>query len=95
MPAYIIGEFEILDVAQAGVYGEKADPLLEKHGGRRLVASGHVRHLEGREPTRELAVLEFPSRAHAEAFWDDPEYQKVRELRREAVDIQLSVFDGL
>ena len=39
-------------------------------------------------------VLEFPSRAQAEAFWDDPDHQAAMRLRDGALKLQLELIEG-
>jgi uncharacterized protein (DUF1330 family) len=41
-----------------------------------------------------MVVIEFPSRAAAEAFYSDPAYEPVRAIRWAAAESELILVDG-
>jgi uncharacterized protein (DUF1330 family) len=70
MPAYIVADVEVQDVAKFEEYRARVPASLAPYGGRFIVRGGHVETLEGTwSPTR-LVILEFPSAAQAKAWWD-------------------------
>ena len=94
MKAYIIGDITVEDLERYKTYVAKAPGFVAKHEGTYLVRGGEVTALEGGwNPTR-MVVLEFPSREHALAFANDPEYREVAVDRQEATDSKLIIVEG-
>ena len=57
-------------------------PLVEKHGGRYLARTQNHERLEGTSENPGLiAILEWPSKAAAQAFYRDPAYQPSLQAR--------------
>ena len=51
-------------------------PLLQKHGGRYLARTQSHEQLEGSDPSPDvIAIVEWPSKAAADAFYAEPAYQ--------------------
>jgi uncharacterized protein (DUF1330 family) len=40
------------------------------------------------------SILQFPSLDAAEAFWNDPEYQRVAPIRRSGSDSHVIIIEG-
>ena len=57
-------------------------PLIEKHGGRVIVAADTAAVKEGTYPPGRIAIAEFPSMDAAEAFYTDPDYQPLIKVRQ-------------
>jgi uncharacterized protein (DUF1330 family) len=95
MSAYIIGRITVLDPDRYPDYTDETPALIAKHGGRFVVRGGAASTLEGPEETRRIVVIEFPSRAAAEAFYNDPDYGPVRAIRWEAAESELILVDGV
>ena len=94
MSAYIIGDITVQDLERYKKYVEQAPHFVAKHEGKYLVRGGAMQVLEGDwNPTR-LVVLEFPSREHALAFAQDPEYQAIAVVRQEATASKLLIVEG-
>lgn len=83
MPTYMIGHFDIVDEAAYEDYARKAGPLVSRHRGTIIVGDKDVRPLEGPKPGM-ILVISFPGEADAMAFYDDPDYQRVRPIRLDA-----------
>jgi uncharacterized protein (DUF1330 family) len=83
MPAYVIGRLQIHDPSWVSEYVAKNEIILRKHGGRYLVRTGKIDSIEGDTPLPSaVVVLEFPSREQAEAWYRDPEYAPLIEMRQ-------------
>jgi uncharacterized protein (DUF1330 family) len=82
MPAYIFSTMTIHDPATYKRYTDVTPPLVKRHGGKFLTRGDPVTTAEGEEFTDRLVLIEFPDRAHAEAFYNDPEYQAAAKHRR-------------
>ena len=81
MSAYYIANYRVLNPAVFfNEYIPQVMPLVAKQGGETLVADANVQAVEG-EALPFLVVLQFPSRAAAEAWYNDPAYQPVKAIR--------------
>ncbi len=95
MSAYLIVRITVTDPARYPDYTAKTPALIAKHGGRFVVRGGATTTLEGPEEARRIVVIEFPDRAAAQAFYDDPAYEDVRAIRWEAADSEMILVDGV
>ena len=96
MPAYAIGRIRSKDWSWLKEYGPITAALIEKHGGRYLSRAGELQKLEGEEELPDAyVVLEFPSMEQARAWYADPEYAPMIELRRAHSEIEFVLLDGL
>ena len=94
MKAYIVGDITVSDLERYKQYVARAPHFVAKHQGTYLVRGGDVTVMEGDwNPTR-MVVLEFPSKEHALAFAQDPEYQAVAVDRHEATTSRLIIVEG-
>ena len=96
MAAYAIGRLQMRDPSWLAEYGPKTQALVEKHGGTYLVRGGAMEQLEGGgELPSVMVVLEFPSMAQAKAWYSDPEYAPLIELRQAGSDLDFILVEGL
>jgi len=95
-PAYLISMAEIRDRSKLRPYAEIAMPLVRAAGGRFISAGGRkdIELLEGAFGNLTVTVLQFPSMAALEKFYDDPAYQRVIPLRQSAGDYVVLAIDG-
>ena len=68
---------------------------LEPYGAKFLVRGGTFTTLEGEMPYERIAVLEFPSRDAAEAWYHSEAYQAVLPIRLAASRCQFIMVDEL
>lgn len=95
MPAYLIVKTTIHDSEKIKKYLEGAPPIIAKYGGRYIVRGGPLEVLEGSPDDRRTVIVEFESMEKAKAFFQDPEYRKVREFRLGGVaDYDVLLVDG-
>ena len=94
MPAYLIADIELHDPERYKDYVAHVPALIEKHGGTYRVRGGDTRVLEGDWSPSRLIVLEFPDRASALAFYDDPDYAQYKRLRRAVSTSSLILVEG-
>lgn len=80
---YLIGNFTVTDPELMAQYSQEAGPLAESYGGEVVVAVSDLATVEGQAQST-LIVIRFPSLAKAEAFYQDPAYAPVRDLRVKA-----------
>ena len=95
MKAYCIVYESIDDPTTFEEYRRQVLPTLEPHGGRFLVRGGAFTALEGEMPYQRIAMLEFPSRAAAEAWYHSPEYQRILPLRTQSARNLFILVDGV
>jgi uncharacterized protein (DUF1330 family) len=94
MAAYLIAEIEVTDPAGYEDYRKRVLAVVTKHGGKFLVRGGNVKTKEGGWTPKRLVVLEFPSMAQAEKFYDSAEYAPLIELRQRASRGKLVIVEG-
>ncbi|UTW61735.1 DUF1330 domain-containing protein [bacterium SCSIO 12741] len=84
MPAYFIANYQITDPNRyQNEYIPQVMPIMAKHGGKPIVVDMEVNGVEG-SPQHFIVVIEFPNRAAAEAWHNDPDYQPVAAIRHES-----------
>ena len=95
MPAYIFASVEIADPAAYEEYRRRVPAIIAAYGGRYLARSTRIEKLEGeREPPQVLLVIEWPSKEHADAFYESEEYAPYRESRRAGARNQFFLVAG-
>ncbi|MEM1344627.1 MAG: DUF1330 domain-containing protein [Pseudomonadota bacterium] len=82
MPAYLIADVTVTDDAWVPPYAGVVHDIAAKHGGKYLSRSGNIDTTEGEDSGSTLiALIEFPDKAAAQAFINDPEYAPHLEAR--------------
>lgn len=84
MAAYMICTMKVHDPVTFRQYSDHTPQTLRKYGGRFLTRGDEVTTSEGAAFSERMVILEFPDRASAEAWYNDPEYQRLSEFRRAA-----------
>ena len=94
MAAYIVAQLDVKNTNWQKEYGPKAGALVQKHGGKILAGAGStVEHLEGnRTLPSVMFLLEFPSAEQAKAWYNDPEYAQMIDLRQTGADADIVVL---
>ena len=76
-------------------YIAAVNPLVQKHGGRYLARTVSHERLEGDgENPGVIAILEWPSKAAAEAFYRDPAYQAPLQARLAGAANEFFLVEG-
>jgi uncharacterized protein (DUF1330 family) len=94
MRAYILAEIEITNPDGYKEYTTTVPATIEKYGGRFLVRGGQAHVLEGEWPARRRVLIEFPTMEAARKWWDSPEYEKPKALRRANSNGRLLLLEG-
>ena len=94
MSAYVIANVRLTETDRYQAYVDNVPGIIEKHGGRYLVRGGESTTMEGDWSPARFIVIEFPDRAAATAFYNDPDYVPFRTLRQEISDSALIIIDG-
>jgi uncharacterized protein (DUF1330 family) len=95
MPAYVLAEIEITNPEAYKEYTKAVPATVEKYGGKFLHRGGEITKFEGEWPERRRVIIEFPSAAVAQQWWDSTEYAKPKAMRRAASNGRLLLFHGL
>jgi len=94
LAAYVIAEIEITDTEGYKPYTEAVPASIAAYGGRFVVRGGATEVLEGDWPARRRVIIEFPTMEVARAWWDSPEYEKPKAMRRAASRGRLILLEG-
>jgi uncharacterized protein (DUF1330 family) len=83
MRYYAVAELDVTDPGWVRDYVANVTPLVERCGGRYLARSSQVELFEGEQASPQIAmIIEWPSKAAADAFYESEEYRPYREARR-------------
>jgi uncharacterized protein (DUF1330 family) len=95
MPAYVIFDVEIRDMAKYQEFMQGVKPALEQAGGKYLARGGTHRIYEGDWSPRRIVLLEFPSMAAWEQFYYGPVYTGLKAIRDACSSARLVSVEGL
>lgn len=95
MSAYVIADVEVIDSAGYEQYRQQVPATIAAFGGRYLVRGGALTALEGDWLPKRCVILEFPSMAQLEAWYDSPAYVPLRALRQRTTKSRLVKVEGL
>lgn len=93
-PAYYIAEFELTDPEGIKPYREQVDATFERYSGRYIVRASGVSPLEGNPPSHRLVIIEFDSLEQARAWYNSPEYAKIRPFRQRSGHTNAYIVEG-
>jgi uncharacterized protein (DUF1330 family) len=94
MAAYVFAEVEILNPEGYKEYSKVVPGTIAQYGGKFLHRGGNVQLLEGEWPQRRRVLIEFPSTEAARAWFDSPEYEKPKAMRRANSNGRLILLEG-
>ncbi len=95
MSAYVIFDVEIRDMAKYQTFMQGAKAALDAAGARYLARGGAHHVHEGEWQPRRIVILEFPSMAAWDAFYNGPVYQGLKSIRDECSSARLVSVEGL
>ncbi len=94
MAAYVIVTETVSDQATFDAYRKQVPATLAPFSGKFLVRGGKVTIHEGKWPHPITVVIEFPSRAQAEGWYNSDAYQKIIGLRLKSSAGDFIIADG-
>lgn len=94
MTAYLVLDLDVHDFAGFRPYLTQIPEHIARHGGRYIVQGAAPTVIEGDWTPPRLVILEFPDRAHAQAFLDDPTLQDLFKVRHDTTTSKLVLVDG-
>jgi uncharacterized protein (DUF1330 family) len=94
MKAYLVLDLSVKDFGGFKRYIAEIPAFIARHSGRYLVQGVEPTTIEGDWKPERLVIIEFPSRAKAEAFLDDSEIQDLFKIRQATTTSKLVLADG-
>ncbi|WP_210202935.1 DUF1330 domain-containing protein [Rhizobium anhuiense] len=94
-PAYYIAEFEVTDREGLKPYAEQVDATFKPYSGRYIVRGGTTDRLEGNPPINRMVVIAFDSLEQARAWYNSPEYAKIRPIRQRSGHTNSYIVEGM
>jgi len=95
MAAYVIAEVEVTDPVAYEEYRRTVPATIAQYGGKYLVRGGATETKEGGWAPARFVILEFPSLAQAQRWYDSPEYRPALAIRQRASRSKLIFAEGL
>jgi uncharacterized protein (DUF1330 family) len=81
MPAYVVAMMSINDPDTYKLYTDRTPPIVKKYGGKFLTRGEDFTCVEGQKYEGRLVILEFPSKADVDAWFNDPDYREAMKFR--------------
>ena len=81
MSAYMLFQIEWSSPDARTEYTKGLSGMVEKHGGRFVVASSDLKVAEGKWDPRRLIIVEFPTMKQLTDWYESEEYRPLLELR--------------
>ena len=95
MPAYVIFDVEISDMARYQAFMSGVKPALEQAGARYLARGGAHKIHEGDWKPRRIVLLEFPSVTAWKSCFNGPTYQGLKSIRDACSSARLVSVEGI
>ncbi len=92
--AYIVADVDVADPDAYARYTAQVLACLAPFEGRFLAWAGAVTTLEGPPTAGRIVILEFPSLAQAQAFWNSPAYRAIVPIRQGCSTARIFMVDG-
>jgi uncharacterized protein (DUF1330 family) len=95
MPAYVIALNRTLhDRRKLEEYWEAAGPTFKGRGAKGLAVYTPLTPLEMQGPLEGAVLIEFPDAEAARRWYDSPAYQRAKQYRDGAADVEMFIVDG-
>ena len=96
MSVYVVGQLNIHSPQDYEEYLAGFTPIFERYNGQLLATSQQETEvLEGNWAMPRTVLMRFPNAEIARAWYNDPEYQELAEVRRRNADTNLVIVHGL
>ena len=95
MKALVIAQINVTGPEQYRAYTEQVPATIAQYGGRSIARGGRFAVLEGPADMDRVVILEFPSLEQAQAWYNSPEYQRVKAPRTAASGARIVVVEGV
>ena len=95
MAAYLIYDAVVTDPQKYEHYKSLAPAAIAAYGGKYVVRGGKHESVEGDWKPNRMVMMEFPTYAKAQEFWNSPEYTSARKSREGAAVAKAVIVQGL
>jgi uncharacterized protein (DUF1330 family) len=95
MAAYVIADFEIIDLEGMREYLKQVGATIEHYGGKYLVRGEIGETIEGDWYPHRLVILEFESVEQAKRWYHSVEYASIKAIRYKTANTQLVFVPGV
>ncbi|MEP0940174.1 MAG: DUF1330 domain-containing protein [Rhizobiaceae bacterium] len=96
MSIYVVGQLNIHSYEDYKEYLAGFTPIFERYNGELLATSKQETEiLEGTWAMPRTVLMRFPDTESARAWFNDPDYQKLAEIRRRNADTNLVMVEGI
>jgi uncharacterized protein (DUF1330 family) len=95
MSAFVIVEVSIHDHRDYEEYKKLTPAAIAAFDGRFVVRGGQTTTLEGDWKPERIVVLEFPSVARANEWWNSETYEKAKIIRQRAANTKMIIVEGV
>ena len=95
MPAYVVAEVNVTNPEGYKEYSAVVPATIAKYGGRFLARGGKCEPLEGEWPECRRVIIEFPSAEAARDWFDSPDYEKPKAMRKANSSGRLLLIEGV
>jgi uncharacterized protein (DUF1330 family) len=95
MAAYVIFDVDIRDPKLYQEFMSRVKPALETAGAKYLARGGTHKVYEGDWDPRRIVLLEFPSVAAYESFYNGATYQELKSIRDACSSARMVIVEGL
>jgi uncharacterized protein (DUF1330 family) len=92
VPAYVIGEANIVNPDGMKAYGPMIVAAVKKYGGKYLARGARPQVLEG-GPAHNILIIEFDTADAARAWYASPEYQAAKAVRQGNSNLRLILVE--
>jgi uncharacterized protein (DUF1330 family) len=96
MPAYLIASvIGVKDMDALRAYLESSPALIAAHGGRYSARVGPIEVFDGDFEPKRVTIVEFPTMDDVRAWYDSPEYVRIRPIRLENAESSMVLVEAL
>src|SRR5262249_42184407 len=95
MSAYLIADIDITDPALFEEYKREVPATEARYGGRYLGRGGLTKVLEGDWQPHRLVILEFPDMNSLVAWYESPEYARLKAIRQRCATSTIVALEGV
>jgi uncharacterized protein (DUF1330 family) len=95
MAAYLIADVNVTDAAAFEEYKREVPATEQRYGGKYLGRGGLTKVLEGDWEPHRLVIVEFPDMASLLAWYNSPEYARLKAIRLRSANTRILALDGI
>ncbi|MBL0373549.1 DUF1330 domain-containing protein [Rhizobium sp. KVB221] len=95
MAAYLIADVNVTDHNAFEEYRREVPATEARYGGRYLGRGGATKVLEGDWEPHRLVIVEFPDMTSLMAWYDSPEYARLRAIRERCATTRIIALEGV